>query len=113
MSEAEERLRSSLANALIRFGESSESEQEYLAKAMDILSDEIDKLEERMIDAGYMEEYLGASEANWQDPDYDDDDDEDEDFGLFDDESFTYESPKFDLYGDAPHESGDDDFEDY
>lgn len=100
MSEAEQQLRSEITNSLLRFGETTESDKEYLLKAAEVLSDELDKLEERMEESGLLDE-LDLDEF-YEDRAYDEEDDEEDPYGLF-----TSDMP---LYG-TPDE--DDDYEDY
>ena len=91
MSEAENQLRSDIAEGLLRFGETTESDKEYLLKAYEALSDELDKIEERMEEAGLTDE-LAAYEDFFDHSEEDDDDEDDDDpYGLFAPDMYSYD----------------------
>ena len=103
MSEAENQLRTDIAESLFRFGETTASDKEYLLKAHEALTDELDKLEEQMEESGLLDE-MEFTDDLFSDIDEDDDDEDDDPYGLFPDGV-----PTRDYY----NEVGDDDPEDY
>ena len=107
MLDAEEDFRSTIANAVIRLGENSESEIECLSVALDVLAEQLDRLQERWEEAGY----------EWpctDDLDIDDSAEEDfDDYYTAEDDEYSGQDYECSDYGSCCQDLGDDDFEDY